>query len=144
MVISVVRGAFVGLMAAGALTAGAAEAANAAEAALAFPPIACQPIPGAPLPSNICTTVNNGLVRGFANYFGTGTVTPERIFIYQCDAAQTSCTLVPGSRVVAMTTPSLPAAAGANYKTCVSFSVRVGLLDIRHYSGCSPLASALP
>jgi hypothetical protein len=133
------RRIFIGLVAAGALTAGAAAGADSAQASTTR---TCQPAPQAPLVNNLCVTVVNGQVWGDFLYIGTGTLTVDDILLAACNAANTSCSEVPGSHATSQRTPALPAAPGQNYKTCIFFHIRFSTLDNRGYSGCSPLATA--
>jgi hypothetical protein len=138
MSIAGARGILIGLVAVSALTAGSAGGAQAATAL----PLACQAVPGAPLINNICVSAANGQVSGTLLHVSTGTLTVDDIFLAACNAANTSCTTVPGSHATAQSTPTLPATPGQNYKSCVFFHLRFGLLDNRSYSGCSPLVSS--
>jgi hypothetical protein len=141
MGITTVRSMFIGLVAAGALTVGTAGGAAAAQPALA-PLFACQAVPGAPLINNICASISNGQIRGTLLHVSNGTLTVDDIFLAACNAANTSCTEVPGSHATLPSTPTLPATPGQNYKSCVFFHLRFGVLDNRDYSGCSPLVSS--
>lgn len=91
--------------------------------------------------SSVCVYVNSGGVSGHAYDFGGGLPRDESIFLATCNAAGTSCTVIPGSSKASMATPTLPATAGVYYKACASWQVGSFPQPVQYYNGCSSLAS---
>lgn len=92
--------------------------------------------------SSVCVSVISGRVHGYAFYFGSGPPTDESIFLAACNAAGTSCGVVPGSSEASLLTPALPATAGVYYETCASWQVGAFPQPIQYYNECSPLETS--
>ncbi len=133
-----VRRIFIGLAVASTLTAGTAVGADSAQATISR---VCQVV-NAPLVNNLCVTAADGRVSGDFLYIGSGTLTVDALFLGACNAANTSCTEVPGSRTTSTRTPSLPATPGQNYKSCIIYHLSFNGLNNQSYSGCTPLVTA--
>ncbi|MFD2414743.1 hypothetical protein ACFSXZ_00160 [Amycolatopsis pigmentata] len=88
----------------------------------------------------VCVSIGNGQVSGYDGVFPGGT-TDLSTWITQCNAAQTVCSIVPGTEVFSPITPTVPTTPGEFYEACTSFIVTNAGNQIIA-GGCSPLVAA--
>ncbi|GAA4601840.1 hypothetical protein GCM10023195_05040 [Actinoallomurus liliacearum] len=89
--------------------------------------------------ATVCTDILSGQVRGRLTPLAGG-VTVDSLTLYECNAAETSCTTL--AETTTLTTPSFAATTGKHYETCAFFHVRETPTQVVHYTGCSPFAVA--
>ena len=88
----------------------------------------------------VCMSIGNGQVSGYDGAFPGGT-SDLSTWITQCNAAQTVCSIVPGTEVFSPITPTVPTTPGESYEACTSFIVTNAGNQIIA-GGCSPLVAA--